>query len=148
MSVAEVASRALDAEPVGSSLDVAKPQPAGPLNGRAGRLVVSKMDTLSMVSKYLNDLEEYLDDGDSMEAKNITVEKNEKEWEMFEALGHKSVVVESNKHRVVVFTKEPPCAYSKPFMRFYTHYDMDGQGYWDAAFGHGGFVQLYDGRDV
>ncbi|GJV62855.1 hypothetical protein Tco_1473683 [Tanacetum coccineum] len=32
-------------------------------------------DTLSMVSKYLNDLEEYLDDGDLMEAKKITVEK-------------------------------------------------------------------------
>ncbi|GJZ66153.1 putative ribonuclease H-like domain-containing protein [Tanacetum coccineum] len=63
------------------------------------------MDTLSMVSKYLNDLEEYLDDGDSMEAKKIMVKKSEKELEMFEALGHKSVVVESKKHKVVVFTK-------------------------------------------
>ncbi|GJY08617.1 hypothetical protein Tco_0375671 [Tanacetum coccineum] len=49
------------------------------------------MDTLSMVSKYLNDLEEYLDDGDSMEAKKITVKKSEKELEMFEALGHKTI---------------------------------------------------------
>ncbi|GKE18138.1 hypothetical protein Tco_1425715, partial [Tanacetum coccineum] len=75
------------------------------------------MDTLSMVSKYLNDLEGYLNDGDSMEAKKITVEKSEKELEMFKALGHKSVVVESKKHRVVVFTKAPLRAYSKPFMR-------------------------------
>nr|GFC18769.1 hypothetical protein [Tanacetum cinerariifolium] len=67
-----------------------------------------KMDTLSMVSKYLNDLEEYLDDGDSMEAEKITVEKSEKEVEMFEALGHKSVMVEAKKHRVVVLTKAPP----------------------------------------
>ncbi|GKB49243.1 hypothetical protein Tco_0899996 [Tanacetum coccineum] len=85
-----------------------------------------------MVSKYLNDLEEYLDDGDSMEAKKITVEKSEKELEMFEALGHKSVVVESKKHKVVVFTKVPPRAYSKPFMRFSTPCGVDGQGAWDA----------------
>ncbi|GKC11088.1 homeodomain-like protein [Tanacetum coccineum] len=63
------------------------------------------MDTLSMVSKYLNDLEEYMDDGDSLEARKFTVEKSEKELEMFEALEHKSVVVELEKHRVVVFTK-------------------------------------------
>ncbi|GJR95655.1 hypothetical protein Tco_0267829 [Tanacetum coccineum] len=90
------------------------------------------MDTLSMVSKHLNDLEEYLDDGDSMEDKKITVEKSEKELEMFEALGHKSVVVESKKHRVVVFTKAPPRAYSKPFMRFSTPCGVDGQGAWDT----------------
>nr|GEV16206.1 homeodomain-like protein [Tanacetum cinerariifolium] len=52
------------------------------------------MGTLSMVFKYVNDLEEYLDDGDSMEAKKITVENSEKELEMFEELGHKSVMVE------------------------------------------------------
>ncbi|GJR67344.1 hypothetical protein Tco_0013409 [Tanacetum coccineum] len=90
------------------------------------------MDTLSMVSKYSNDLEEYLDDEDSMGAKKIKVEKSEKELEMFEALGHKSVVVESKKHRVVVFTKAPPRAYSKPFMRFSTPCGVDGHGAWDA----------------
>ncbi|GJU67081.1 putative reverse transcriptase domain-containing protein [Tanacetum coccineum] len=73
------------------------------------------MDTLSMVSKYLNDLEGYLNDGDSMDAKKITVEKSEKELEMFKALGHKNVVVESKKHRVVVFTKAPPHAYKEMF---------------------------------
>ncbi|GKD89966.1 hypothetical protein Tco_1365473, partial [Tanacetum coccineum] len=77
-------------------------------------------------------LEEYLDDGDSMEAKKITAEKSEKELEMFEALGHKSVVVESKKHRVFVFIKAPPRAYSKPFMRFSTPYGVDGQGAWDT----------------
>ncbi|GKE50302.1 hypothetical protein Tco_1481560 [Tanacetum coccineum] len=90
------------------------------------------MDTLSMVSNYSNDLEEYLDDEDSMGAKKIKVEKSEKELEMFEALGHKSVVVESKKHRVVVFTKAPPRAYSKPFMRFSTPCGVDGHGAWDA----------------
>nr|GEW88335.1 hypothetical protein [Tanacetum cinerariifolium] len=86
------------------------------------------MDTLSMVSKYLNDLEEYLDDEDSMDAKKITVEKSEKELEMFEALGYKSVVVESKKHRVIVFTKAPPRAYSKTFMRVdYGDYGRKGE---------------------
>ncbi|GJY58073.1 hypothetical protein Tco_0457965, partial [Tanacetum coccineum] len=84
-----------------------------------------------MVSKYLNDLEEYLDDGDSMEVNKITIEKSEKELEMFEALGHKSVMVESKKHRVVVFTKAPSHAYSKPFIRFSTPCSVDGQGAWD-----------------
>nr|GFC79187.1 hypothetical protein [Tanacetum cinerariifolium] len=90
------------------------------------------METLSMVSKYLNDLEEYMDDGDSMEAKKIKVEKSEKELEMFEAWGHKSVVVESKKHRVVIFTKAPPRDYSKPFMRFSTPCGVDGQRAWDV----------------
>nr|GEV27445.1 hypothetical protein [Tanacetum cinerariifolium] len=48
------------------------------------------MDTLSKVSEYLNNLEDFLDDGDSLEARNIKVEKSKKELEMFEALGHKS----------------------------------------------------------
>nr|GFA70871.1 hypothetical protein [Tanacetum cinerariifolium] len=34
------------------------------------------MDTLSMVSKYLNGLEDYFDDGDSLEARKLTVGKN------------------------------------------------------------------------
>ncbi|GKB27354.1 hypothetical protein Tco_0866755 [Tanacetum coccineum] len=40
----------------------------------ASRAAEWPMDTLSMVSKYLNDLEEYLDDGDSMEAKKIRLD--------------------------------------------------------------------------
>nr|GEY61052.1 hypothetical protein [Tanacetum cinerariifolium] len=51
---------------------------------------------------------------------------------MFEDLEHKSVVVEVNKHKVVVFTKAPPKDYSEPFMRFSTPFIVDGQGAWDA----------------
>ncbi|GJU26937.1 hypothetical protein Tco_1165558 [Tanacetum coccineum] len=90
------------------------------------------MDTLSKVSEYLNNLEDFLDDGDSLEARKIKVEKSKKKLEMFEALGHKSVVVESEKHKVVVFTKAPPHSFSKPFMRFSTPCGVDGQGAWDA----------------
>ncbi|GKF66746.1 retrovirus-related pol polyprotein from transposon TNT 1-94 [Tanacetum coccineum] len=90
------------------------------------------MDTLSKVSEYLNNLEAYLDDGNSLEAKKGKVEKSEKELEMFEALEHKSVMVESEKHRVVVFTKAPLRAYSKPFMRFSRPCSVDGQGAWDT----------------
>ncbi|GJR25402.1 hypothetical protein Tco_1101634 [Tanacetum coccineum] len=70
------------------------------------------MDTLSNVYEYLNNLEDFLDDGDSLEARKVKVEKSEKELEMFQALECKSVVVESKKHKVVVFTKAPPCAFS------------------------------------
>ncbi|GKB83866.1 hypothetical protein Tco_0950761 [Tanacetum coccineum] len=90
------------------------------------------MDTLSLVSKYLNDLEEYLDDGDSLEAKKLTIGKSKEELELFEALEHKSVMIEEGKHRVVVFTKAPPRAYSKPFTRFSLPCDVDGQGAWDT----------------
>ncbi|GJT60243.1 hypothetical protein Tco_1003776 [Tanacetum coccineum] len=34
------------------------------------------MDTLSLVSKYLNGLEDYLDDGDSLEARKLTKERS------------------------------------------------------------------------
>ncbi|GKB04040.1 hypothetical protein Tco_0832183 [Tanacetum coccineum] len=61
------------------------------------------MDTLSDVSEYLNNLEAYLDDGDSLETRMDKIEKSEEELEMFEALERKSVVV-----------------------------DVDGQGAWDA----------------
>ncbi|GJS09537.1 ribonuclease H-like domain-containing protein [Tanacetum coccineum] len=40
------------------------------------------MDTLSLVSKYSNDLEEYLDNGDSLEVKKFTVGKSKEELEM------------------------------------------------------------------
>ncbi|GKD78924.1 hypothetical protein Tco_1341545 [Tanacetum coccineum] len=47
------------------------------------------MDTLSKVSEYLNNLEAFFDDGDSLEARKVKVGKSEKELEMFEALEHK-----------------------------------------------------------
>ncbi|GJZ20626.1 reverse transcriptase domain-containing protein [Tanacetum coccineum] len=100
-----------------------------PTNIVLGIIVV--MDTLSEVSEYLNNLEAYLDDRDSSETRMGRIEKSEEELEMFEALEHKSVVVESGKHKVVVFTKAPPRAYSEPFMRFSTPCGVDGQEAWD-----------------
>ncbi|GKD40517.1 DNA-directed DNA polymerase [Tanacetum coccineum] len=90
------------------------------------------MATLSEVSEYLNNLETLMDDGDFSEIKMGKIKKNKEELEMFEALEHKSVVMEVNKHKVVVFTKAPPRDYSEPFMRFSTPCVVDGQGAWDA----------------
>ncbi|GKB07433.1 hypothetical protein Tco_0835717 [Tanacetum coccineum] len=73
-----------------------------------------------------------MDDGDSLEIRMGKIEKSEEELEIFEALEHKSVVVEVNKHKVVVFTKAPPWEYSEPLMRFSTPCLVDGQGAWDA----------------
>nr|GEX63623.1 hypothetical protein [Tanacetum cinerariifolium] len=75
------------------------------------------MNTLSLVSKYLNDLEEYLDDVDSLEARKLMVRKSKDELELFEELEHKNVVIKKGKHRVVMFAKAPPRTYSKPFTR-------------------------------
>ncbi|GJX84066.1 hypothetical protein Tco_0333547 [Tanacetum coccineum] len=86
------------------------------------------MDTLSDVSEYLNNLEAYLDDVDSSKTRKGRIEKSEEELEMFEALEHKSVLVESRKHKIVVFTKAPPRAFSEPFMRFSMPCGVDGQG--------------------
>nr|GEV04842.1 hypothetical protein [Tanacetum cinerariifolium] len=84
------------------------------------------MDTLSEVSEYLNNLEAYLDDGDSSETRMGMIEKS------FKALEYRSVIVELGKHKVVVFTKAPPRAYSEPFLRFSTPCGVDGQEAWDA----------------
>ncbi|GJZ34339.1 hypothetical protein Tco_0580156 [Tanacetum coccineum] len=92
----------------------------------------SRMDTLSLVSKYLNGMKNILDDGDYMEAMKLTVEKSKEELELFKELKHKSVIVNEGSHRVVVFKKSPPRSYSKPFTRFSLPYDVDGQGVWDA----------------
>ncbi|GJV87787.1 chlorophyll A/B binding protein of LHCII type 1-like protein [Tanacetum coccineum] len=71
------------------------------------------MDTLSLVSKYLNGMEDILDDGDSWEAKRLTVGKSKEELDLFEKLDHKSVLVNEGGHSVVMF--KIPC-------------DVDGQG--------------------
>ncbi|GJV84910.1 hypothetical protein Tco_1524808 [Tanacetum coccineum] len=63
------------------------------------------MDMLSMVSKYLNGLEEYLEDGDSVYAKEF---------------------------KLAVFTKAPLRAFGEPFMRYSLPCKVDGQGAWDA----------------
>nr|GEV56914.1 hypothetical protein [Tanacetum cinerariifolium] len=93
------------------------------------------MDTLSLVSTYLNGMEDILDDGDSLEARKLTVEKSKEELELFEALDHKSVIVNEGSHRVVVFKKAHPRAYSKPFTRFFLPCDVDGQGEPSVIFG-------------
>ncbi|GKB27991.1 putative ribonuclease H-like domain-containing protein [Tanacetum coccineum] len=90
------------------------------------------MDTLSLVSKYLNVMEDILDDGDSLKARKLKVGKCKEELELFEALDHKSVIANEGSHRVVVFKKAPPRAYSNPFTRFSLPCDVDGQGAWDA----------------
>ncbi|GJX17559.1 chlorophyll A/B binding protein of LHCII type 1-like protein [Tanacetum coccineum] len=87
------------------------------------------MDTLSLVSKYLNGMEDILDDGHSLKARKLTVGKSKEELELFEALDHKSVIVNEGSHRVVVFKKAPPHAYSRPFIRFSLPCDVDGQDY-------------------
>ncbi|GJZ48180.1 hypothetical protein Tco_0602012 [Tanacetum coccineum] len=68
------------------------------------------MDTLSLVSEYLKDLEECMDDGDSKVAK---------EEKLFDALEHKSVVIEVDNQRIVIFTKAPLRAFGEPFMSDY-----------------------------
>nr|GEW03132.1 hypothetical protein [Tanacetum cinerariifolium] len=126
-----------------------------------------RIDTLSLVSKYLNGMEDILDDGDSMEARKLTVEKSKEELELFEALDHKSVIVNEWSHRVVRFKKVPPRdvelseSYSRPFIRFSLPCNVDGQGAWDAEldmadslnyitkerFDQLGFVQVDYGKD-
>ncbi|GKB74604.1 hypothetical protein Tco_0936016, partial [Tanacetum coccineum] len=58
--------------------------------------------------------------------------KSKEELELFEALDHKSVIVNEGSHRVIVFKKAPPRAYGKPFTRFSLPSDVDDQGAWDA----------------
>ncbi|GKD61386.1 hypothetical protein Tco_1298895, partial [Tanacetum coccineum] len=65
------------------------------------------MDTLSLVSEYLKDLEECMDDGDSEVAK---------EEKLFDALEHKSVVIEADNQKIAIFTKALLRAFGEPFM--------------------------------
>ncbi|GJU20380.1 hypothetical protein Tco_1153722 [Tanacetum coccineum] len=81
------------------------------------------MDTLSLVSEYLKDLEECMDDGDSKVAK---------EAKLFDALEHKSVVIEVDNQKIAIFTRAPLQAFGEPFMRYFLPCKVDGQGAWDA----------------
>ncbi|GJT65264.1 hypothetical protein Tco_1016744 [Tanacetum coccineum] len=81
------------------------------------------MGTLSLVSEYLNDLEECMDDGDSRVAK---------EAKLFDALEHKSVVIEVDNKKIAIFTKAQLWAFGEPFMRYSLPCKVDGQGAWDA----------------
>nr|GFA97586.1 hypothetical protein [Tanacetum cinerariifolium] len=66
------------------------------------------MDTLSLVSEYLKDLEECMDDGNS---------KIAKESKLFDALEHKSVVIEVYNQKITIFIKVPLRAFGEPFIR-------------------------------
>ncbi|GJY25894.1 hypothetical protein Tco_0400620 [Tanacetum coccineum] len=81
------------------------------------------MDTLSLVSEYLKDLEECIDDGDSRVAK---------EAKLFDALEHKSVVIEVDNQKIAIFTKAPLRAFGEPFTRYSLPCKVDRQGAWDA----------------
>ncbi|GKA82033.1 hypothetical protein Tco_0788781 [Tanacetum coccineum] len=81
------------------------------------------MDTLSLVSEYLKDLEECMDDGDSKVAK---------EAKLFDALEHKSVVIEVDNQKIAIFTKAPLRAFGEPFMRYSIPCKFYGQEAWDA----------------
>ncbi|GJY93332.1 hypothetical protein Tco_0509114 [Tanacetum coccineum] len=82
------------------------------------------MDTLSLVSKYLKDLKECMDDGDSRVAK---------EAKLFYALEHKSVVIEVDNQKNSIFTKAPLRVFGEPFMRYFLPCKVNGQGAWDAV---------------
>ncbi|GJZ75609.1 hypothetical protein Tco_0640074 [Tanacetum coccineum] len=81
------------------------------------------MGTLSLVSEYLKDLEECIDDGDSRVAKEV---------KLFDALEHTSVVIEVDNQKIAIFTKAPLRAFGEPFMRYSLPCKVDGQGAWDA----------------
>nr|GEX71416.1 hypothetical protein [Tanacetum cinerariifolium] len=81
------------------------------------------MGTLSLVSEYLKDLKECMDDGDSRVAK---------EAKLFDALEHKSVVIEVDNQKIAIFTKAPLQALGEPFMRYSLPCKVDGQEDWDA----------------
>ncbi|GJU76469.1 hypothetical protein Tco_1273539 [Tanacetum coccineum] len=66
------------------------------------------MGTLSLVLEYLKDLEECIDDGDS---------RVSKEAKLFDALEHKSVVIEVENQKIAIFTKAPLLTFGEPFMR-------------------------------
>nr|GEU95362.1 zinc finger, CCHC-type [Tanacetum cinerariifolium] len=67
--------------------------------------------TLSLVSEYLKDLEECMDDVDSRVAKEV---------KLFDALEYKSVVIEVDDQKIAIFTKVPLRAFGEPFMSDYS----------------------------
>ncbi|GJR78826.1 hypothetical protein Tco_0149611 [Tanacetum coccineum] len=81
------------------------------------------MDTLSLVSEYLKFFEECMDDGDSRVAK---------EMKLFDALDHKSFVIEVGNQKFAIFTRAPLRSFGEPFMRYSLPCKVDGQGTWDV----------------
>ncbi|GJW62816.1 hypothetical protein Tco_0112151 [Tanacetum coccineum] len=80
-------------------------QPAGSCRDEGKTQAIRAAEKPSWAAGSLNGAEDILDDGDSLEARKLTVGKNKEELELFKALDHK------------VFSL--PC-------------DVDGQGAWDA----------------
>ncbi|GJZ21895.1 hypothetical protein Tco_0558934, partial [Tanacetum coccineum] len=81
-------------------------QPAGRLDSQSadscrdeGKTPASR--AAGLVSKYLNGMEDILDHRDSLDARKLMVGKSKEELELFEALDHKSVIVNEGSHRVV-----------------------------------------------
>ncbi|GJZ04777.1 putative ribonuclease H-like domain-containing protein [Tanacetum coccineum] len=95
----------------------------------AGRL--GNLDHWKMGSKHLNN-PEYMDDADSAEVKKVKLEKSKEELELFESLKHKSMLIEEDNHKVVIFVEAPYRASIKPFMRYSMPCNVDGQGAWDV----------------
>nr|GEU46580.1 hypothetical protein [Tanacetum cinerariifolium] len=81
------------------------------------------MGTLSLVSKYLKDLEECMDDGDLRVAKEV---------KLFDVLEKKSVVIEVDNQKTTIFNKAPLWAFGEPFMRYFLPCKVDGQRAWDV----------------
>ncbi|GJR76914.1 retrovirus-related pol polyprotein from transposon TNT 1-94 [Tanacetum coccineum] len=65
-------------------------------------------DSKEYLKMVMEDLEECMDDGDS---------KIAKEANLFDALEHKSVVIEVDNQKIAIFTKTPLRAFDEPFMR-------------------------------
>ncbi|GJR11781.1 ribonuclease H-like domain-containing protein [Tanacetum coccineum] len=82
------------------------------------------MGTLSLFLEYLKDLKECMDDGDSRVAK---------EEKLFNALEHKSVMIEVDNLKIAIFTKAPLRAFGEPFMRYSLPCKVNGQGAYDLA---------------
>ncbi|GJS89019.1 hypothetical protein Tco_0771655 [Tanacetum coccineum] len=69
--------------------------------------------------EYLKNLEECMDDGDSRVAK---------EMKLFDALEHKSIVIEVGNQKFAIFTKVPLRTFGEPLMRYSVLCKVDGQG--------------------
>ncbi|GJU85457.1 hypothetical protein Tco_1293003 [Tanacetum coccineum] len=69
--------------------------------------------------EYLKNLEECMDDGDSRVAK---------EMKLFDALEHKSIVIEVGNQKFAIFTKAPLRTFGEPLMRYSLPCKVDGQG--------------------
>ncbi|GJZ56886.1 hypothetical protein Tco_0612380 [Tanacetum coccineum] len=76
------------------------------------------MDTLGLVSEYLKNLEECMDDGDSWVAK---------EMKLFDALEHKSVVIEVGNQKFAIFTKASLRAFDSA--NYITEKVLDSMGF-------------------